>query len=80
MSNDWLNVGNVDHWSCSCLEPSLTTQSQCKARLELQARGSLVPPINGVPILLSADEIKDEEDNEFIRWVNRTRASAVCTL
>uniref|UniRef100_M4C2A6 Uncharacterized protein n=1 Tax=Hyaloperonospora arabidopsidis (strain Emoy2) TaxID=559515 RepID=M4C2A6_HYAAE len=55
------------------LEPSLTTQSQHKARLELQARGAPVPPIKGVPILLSAGETKDEEDNEFIRWVHRTR-------
>uniref|UniRef100_M4B2M6 Uncharacterized protein n=1 Tax=Hyaloperonospora arabidopsidis (strain Emoy2) TaxID=559515 RepID=M4B2M6_HYAAE len=55
------------------LEPSLTTQSQYKARLELQARGAPVPPIKGVPILLSAGETKDEEDNDFIRWVHRTR-------
>uniref|UniRef100_M4BBE9 Uncharacterized protein n=1 Tax=Hyaloperonospora arabidopsidis (strain Emoy2) TaxID=559515 RepID=M4BBE9_HYAAE len=55
------------------LEPSLTTQSQYKARLELQARGAPVPPIKGVPILLFAGETKDEEDNEFIRWVHRTR-------
>uniref|UniRef100_M4BJ96 Uncharacterized protein n=1 Tax=Hyaloperonospora arabidopsidis (strain Emoy2) TaxID=559515 RepID=M4BJ96_HYAAE len=55
------------------LEPSLTTQSQYKARLELQARGAPVTPIKSVPILLSAGEIKDEEDNDCIRWVHRTR-------
>ena len=42
------------------LEPSLTTQSQYKARLELQARGAPDPPIKGVPILLFAGETKDE--------------------
>ena len=55
------------------LEPSLTTQSQYKARLELQARGAPDPPIKGVPILLPAGETKDEGDNEFIRGVHRTR-------
>ena len=55
------------------LEPSLTTQSQYKARLELQARGATVPPIKGVPILLSAGETTDEEDDTFARWVHRTR-------
>ena len=54
------------------LEPSLTTQSQY-VRLELQARGAPVPPIKGVPILLSAGETKEEEDNEFIRWMHRIR-------
>uniref|UniRef100_M4BQA2 Uncharacterized protein n=1 Tax=Hyaloperonospora arabidopsidis (strain Emoy2) TaxID=559515 RepID=M4BQA2_HYAAE len=54
------------------LEPSLTTQSQY-VRLELQARGAPVPPIKGVPILLSAGETKEEEDNELIRWMHRTR-------
>ena len=42
------------------LEPSLTTQSQYKARLELQARGAPVPPIKGVPILLFTGKTKDE--------------------
>uniref|UniRef100_M4BFD3 Uncharacterized protein n=1 Tax=Hyaloperonospora arabidopsidis (strain Emoy2) TaxID=559515 RepID=M4BFD3_HYAAE len=55
------------------LEPSLTTQSQYKARLELQARGAPVPLIKGIPILLFTGETKDEEDDEFIRWVHRTR-------
>ena len=39
----------------------------------MQARGAPVPPIKGVPILLSAGETKDEEDNDFNRWVHRTR-------
>ena len=39
----------------------------------MQARGAPVPPIKGVPILLSAGETKEEEDNEFIRWMHRTR-------
>ena len=39
----------------------------------MQECGAPVPPIKGVPILLSAGETKDEEDNEFIRWVHRTR-------
>ena len=55
------------------LEPSLTKQSQYKARLVLQERGAPVPPIKGVPALLSAGKTKDEEDNKFIRWVHRTR-------
>uniref|UniRef100_A0AAV1VGJ8 Uncharacterized protein n=1 Tax=Peronospora matthiolae TaxID=2874970 RepID=A0AAV1VGJ8_9STRA len=36
------------------LEPHLTTQSQYKARLDMQARGAPVPPIKGIPILLLA--------------------------
>uniref|UniRef100_M4BAS7 Uncharacterized protein n=1 Tax=Hyaloperonospora arabidopsidis (strain Emoy2) TaxID=559515 RepID=M4BAS7_HYAAE len=55
------------------LEPYMTTQSQYKARIEMQARGAPLPPIKGVPILLSAGETTDEEDNDFIRWVHRTR-------
>ena len=39
----------------------------------MQARGALVPPIKGVLILLLAGETKDEEDNDFNRWVHRTR-------
>ena len=55
------------------LEPYLTTQSQYKARLEMQECGAPVPPIKGVPILLSAGETTDEEDGAFARWVHRTR-------
>ena len=62
-----------------CLEPSLTTQSQYKAHLEMQECDTPVPPIKGVPILLSAGETKDEEDNEFIRCTALV-ASAVCTF
>ena len=62
------------------LEPSLITQSQYKARLELQARGAPVPPIKGVPILLFAGEKKDEEDNDLFAACTALVASAVCTL
>ena len=63
------------------LEPYLTTQSQYKARLEMQARGAPVPPIKGVPILLFAGETTDEEDNDFVLWVHRTRRlSSTCAL
>ena len=55
------------------LEPYLTTQSQYKERLEMQARSAPVPPIKDVPILSFAGETTDEEDNDFIRWVHRTR-------
>ena len=47
----------------------------------MQARGAPVPPIKGVPILLSAGETEDEEDNDFIRWVHRThRLSSMYAL
>ena len=55
------------------LEPFLTTQGQYKAHLESSARGILVRPIKGVPILLFAGELTEEEDNQFIRWVYRKR-------
>ena len=42
------------------------TLSPCKVRLPRQARGALVPPISGVPILLGANKVEDEEDNKFI--------------
>uniref|UniRef100_A0AAV1UEE9 Uncharacterized protein n=1 Tax=Peronospora matthiolae TaxID=2874970 RepID=A0AAV1UEE9_9STRA len=38
------------------LEPHLTTQSQYKAPLDMQARGAPVPPMKGIPILLLAGE------------------------
>ena len=63
------------------LEPFLTTQGQYKAHLESLARGISVRPINGVPILLFAGELPEEEDNQFIRWVYRTRhLSSVLSL
>ena len=47
----------------------------------MQARGAPVPPIKGVPIVLSAGETKDEEDNDFIRWVHCTlRLSSMYAL
>ena len=55
------------------LELSLTTRSQYKARLEMQECGAPVPPIKGVPIILSEGETADEEDDAFSRWVHRTR-------
>uniref|UniRef100_M4C6P9 Uncharacterized protein n=1 Tax=Hyaloperonospora arabidopsidis (strain Emoy2) TaxID=559515 RepID=M4C6P9_HYAAE len=55
------------------LEPYMTTQSQYKARLEMQARGAPVPPIMGIPILVFAGETTDEEADAFVRWVHRTR-------
>uniref|UniRef100_M4B714 Uncharacterized protein n=1 Tax=Hyaloperonospora arabidopsidis (strain Emoy2) TaxID=559515 RepID=M4B714_HYAAE len=55
------------------LELYLTTQSQYKARLKMQARGAPVPPIKDIPILVFARETTDEEDDAFVLWVHRTR-------
>uniref|UniRef100_A0AAV1TL79 Uncharacterized protein n=1 Tax=Peronospora matthiolae TaxID=2874970 RepID=A0AAV1TL79_9STRA len=55
------------------LEPHLTTQSQYKARLDMQARGAPVPPIKGIPILLLAGETASEEDDAFVHWVHYVR-------
>uniref|UniRef100_A0AAV1UGQ1 Uncharacterized protein n=1 Tax=Peronospora matthiolae TaxID=2874970 RepID=A0AAV1UGQ1_9STRA len=55
------------------LEPHLTTQSQYKARLDMQARGAPVPPMKGIPILLLADETASEEDDAFVHWVHYVR-------
>uniref|UniRef100_A0AAV1TDF6 Uncharacterized protein n=1 Tax=Peronospora matthiolae TaxID=2874970 RepID=A0AAV1TDF6_9STRA len=55
------------------LEPHLTTQSQHKTRLDMQARGAPVPPIKGIPILLFAVETVREEDDAFVRWVHHVR-------
>uniref|UniRef100_A0AAV1TGZ3 Uncharacterized protein n=1 Tax=Peronospora matthiolae TaxID=2874970 RepID=A0AAV1TGZ3_9STRA len=55
------------------LEPHRTTQSQYKARLDMQARGTPVPPIKGIPILLLAGETVSEEDNAFVHWVHYVR-------
>uniref|UniRef100_A0AAV1U0V2 Uncharacterized protein n=2 Tax=Peronospora matthiolae TaxID=2874970 RepID=A0AAV1U0V2_9STRA len=52
------------------LMPHLTTQSQYKARLDMQARGTPVPPIKGIPILLFAGETVSEEDDTFVHWVH----------
>uniref|UniRef100_A0AAV1USY5 Uncharacterized protein n=1 Tax=Peronospora matthiolae TaxID=2874970 RepID=A0AAV1USY5_9STRA len=55
------------------LEPHLTTQSQYKSRLDMQARGAPVPPIKGIPTLLLAGEKVSEEDDAFVRWVHHVR-------
>uniref|UniRef100_A0AAV1VFB2 Uncharacterized protein n=1 Tax=Peronospora matthiolae TaxID=2874970 RepID=A0AAV1VFB2_9STRA len=55
------------------LEPHLTTQSQYKVRLDMQARGAPVPPIKGIPILLLAGETVSEEDDAFVHWVHYVR-------
>ena len=55
------------------LEPFLTTQAQYKSHLESLSHGVSVRLIKGVSILLFAGELPEEEDNQFIRWVNRTR-------
>ena len=60
------------------LGPFLTTQGQYLAHLESLSRGVSVRPIQGVPILLFAGELPEEEDNQFIRWVYRKRHLAVC--
>uniref|UniRef100_A0AAV1VC11 Uncharacterized protein n=1 Tax=Peronospora matthiolae TaxID=2874970 RepID=A0AAV1VC11_9STRA len=39
----------------------------------MQARGTPVPPIKGIPILLSAGETESEEVNAFVRWVHSKR-------
>ena len=48
-------------------------QVQYRAHLESLSRGVSVRPIKGVPILLFAGELPEEEDNQFIRWVYRKR-------
>uniref|UniRef100_A0AAV1TDY4 Uncharacterized protein n=1 Tax=Peronospora matthiolae TaxID=2874970 RepID=A0AAV1TDY4_9STRA len=55
------------------LETHRTTQSQYKARLDMQARGTPVPPIKGIPILFLAGETVSEEDNAFVHWVHYVR-------
>uniref|UniRef100_A0AAV1UN73 Uncharacterized protein n=1 Tax=Peronospora matthiolae TaxID=2874970 RepID=A0AAV1UN73_9STRA len=55
------------------LEPHLTTQSQHKARLDMQARDAPVPPIKGIPLLLLAGETVSEEDDAFAHWVHYVR-------
>uniref|UniRef100_A0AAV1V920 Uncharacterized protein n=1 Tax=Peronospora matthiolae TaxID=2874970 RepID=A0AAV1V920_9STRA len=55
------------------LEPHLTTQSQYKARLDMQARNTPVPPIKSIPILLFAGETVSEEDDAFVHWVHYVR-------
>uniref|UniRef100_A0AAV1UUI6 Uncharacterized protein n=1 Tax=Peronospora matthiolae TaxID=2874970 RepID=A0AAV1UUI6_9STRA len=55
------------------LEPHLTTQSQYKASLDMQARGAPVPPMKGIPILLLAGETASEEDDAFVHWVHYVR-------
>uniref|UniRef100_A0AAV1V483 Uncharacterized protein n=1 Tax=Peronospora matthiolae TaxID=2874970 RepID=A0AAV1V483_9STRA len=52
------------------MKPHLTTQSQYKARLDMQARGAPVPPMKGIPILLLAGETASEEDDAFVHWVH----------
>uniref|UniRef100_A0AAV1UD46 Uncharacterized protein n=1 Tax=Peronospora matthiolae TaxID=2874970 RepID=A0AAV1UD46_9STRA len=56
------------------LEPHLTTYSQYKTRLDIQARGAPVPPIKGTPILLFAGETVIEEDDAFVRWMHHDYA------
>ena len=55
------------------LEPFLTKEGQYLAHLESLSRGVLVRPIQGVPIVLFAGKLPEEEDNQFIRWVYRKR-------
>uniref|UniRef100_A0AAV1TS51 Uncharacterized protein n=1 Tax=Peronospora matthiolae TaxID=2874970 RepID=A0AAV1TS51_9STRA len=55
------------------LERRLATQSQSKARLDMQARGAPVPPIKGIPILLFSGETVSEEDDAFVHWVHYVR-------
>ena len=63
------------------LEPYLTTQSQYKARLEMQARGAPVPPMKGIPILLFS-QVKQQTKKTTTSFAGCTAlvASAVCTL
>ena len=55
------------------LVPYVMTPRQYKARLLDQEHGVPVPPIRGIPVLLDVGELASEEDNEFIRWVNKAR-------
>ena len=63
------------------LEPSMTTRGYYKAHLEGLARGILIIPIKGVPILLFASTMPDEEDNQFICWLYcRRHISGIPTI
>ena len=55
------------------LVPYVMTTSQYKARILDQGHGVPVPPIRGIPVLLDVGELASEEDNTFIRWVNKAR-------
>uniref|UniRef100_A0AAV1UWK6 Uncharacterized protein n=1 Tax=Peronospora matthiolae TaxID=2874970 RepID=A0AAV1UWK6_9STRA len=39
----------------------------------MQARGTPVPPIKGIPILFLAGETVSEEDDAFVHWVHYVR-------
>uniref|UniRef100_M4C4W7 Uncharacterized protein n=1 Tax=Hyaloperonospora arabidopsidis (strain Emoy2) TaxID=559515 RepID=M4C4W7_HYAAE len=55
------------------LVPYVMTPSQYEARILEQGHGVLVPPIRGIPVLLDARELIAEEDNDFKRWVHKSR-------
>ena len=58
------------------LKPTVFTLDGYKARLEKQARGVPVPPINGVPVVKTAEESTSDEDDSFVKWVHKTRRLA----
>ena len=55
------------------LQPSFMSVNRYRSRMERQARGVPVVSIHGIPILLASGENECKENNEFIRWVQRTR-------
>ena len=48
------------------LMPVVTTHSEYKSRLAMQARGASVPSMSWVPIILSSGETMEEEDDSLI--------------
>ena len=62
------------------LEPSLTTQSQYKARLEIQARGAPVPPIKAYPFSCLQAKKRTKKTTTSFAGCTALVASAVCTL
>uniref|UniRef100_A0AAV1TI87 Uncharacterized protein n=1 Tax=Peronospora matthiolae TaxID=2874970 RepID=A0AAV1TI87_9STRA len=55
------------------LEPTVMSLSQYRERLQKQARGTLVPQIRGIPIILSKYGDETAGGNMFIRWVHGVR-------
>uniref|UniRef100_A0AAV1UMA8 Uncharacterized protein n=1 Tax=Peronospora matthiolae TaxID=2874970 RepID=A0AAV1UMA8_9STRA len=55
------------------LEPHQTTQSQYKARLDMQARGVPVPPIKGIPILFKIFALRASASVADVRLERKLR-------
>lgn len=55
------------------LMPVVTTHSEYKARLAMQARGASVPSTSGIPIIISSGETMEEDDDLIVIWVQKSR-------